>query len=338
MTDPAPHTPATSESASPSPHPEFRLSCQSCRERKQRCDRQTPECRRCVLLGVKCIYPTARRPHKGGRRQRAGPKVISFPQVNGNEATDSSPFSHNKDNPTASNTALVTARDIYTRSKNLPTILPAPFSHGDSNEGAEVERPSTRPYHQNRPQPSPILGNDSYHNVTRADLVSADDMRTLTTLYFENSHAASPMLHPGRYWSRLTEPAASRPPSFLQNVIMATGASTNPTFAHLKSLLYKRARRLAELDEMGDEPANKVTVAHAQCWLLIANIEAQDALFSRAFISLGKSVRYAQMLRLHQLDRGKPEPSLFSQYQPPQDLTELEECRRTWWVICTVIA
>lgn len=87
------------------------------------------------------------------------------------------------------------------------------------------------------------------------------------------------------------------------------------------------------LNSSKDKPSDVVSVAHAQCWLLIAQLETQMALFSRAFVSLGRSISYAQMLGLHELDRNKHEPNLFSQCPPAQDWIELEERRRTWWVI-----
>jgi hypothetical protein len=75
-------------------------------------------------------------------------------------------------------------------------------------------------------------------------------------------------------------------------------------------------------------------VAHAQGWLLVAYVEAQNGLFSRASISIGRSIRIAQILNLHQLDRDDQGPSLFqSQLGPAQDWVEMEERRRTWWVL-----
>lgn len=56
-------------------------------------------------------------------------------------------------------------------------------------------------------------------------------------------------------------------------------------------------------------------------------------MFARAFLSLGRSIRFAQMLNLHQLDQGRYHESLFCHLPPPRDWTELEERRRTWWVI-----
>lgn len=53
--------------------------------------------------------------------------------------------------------------------------------------------------------------------------------------------------------------------------------------------------------------------------------------YSRASTSLGRSVRIAQMLNLHQLDRKALQAR--SILAPARDWTETEERRRTWWVV-----
>ncbi|KAL2688941.1 hypothetical protein Neosp_002991 [[Neocosmospora] mangrovei] len=60
-------------------------------------------------------------------------------------------------------------------------------------------------------------------------------------------------------------------------------------------------------------------------------------MFSQASISLGKTIRTAQMLNLHRLDRNEPAPSSRSpcSSESTKDWTELEECRRTFWVAFT---
>jgi hypothetical protein len=63
----------------------------------------------------------------------------------------------------------------------------------------------------------------------------------------------------------------------------------------------------------------------------MANFEAQLTLFSRASTSLCRSIRIAQMLNLHRIDKGCEAPLLT--LPPPKDWSELEERRRTWWVI-----
>ena len=68
----APPSPNPAGLASPAPGtptPLARLSCVSCRERKQKCDRALLVCGRCAALGFACEYPDARKSSKGKRRQ-----------------------------------------------------------------------------------------------------------------------------------------------------------------------------------------------------------------------------------------------------------------------------
>jgi hypothetical protein len=56
-------------------------------------------------------------------------------------------------------------------------------------------------------------------------------------------------------------------------------------------------------------------------------------MFARSYLSLGRSIRFAQLLNLHQLDQIDHRQTLFCHHSPPRDWIEREERRRTWWVI-----
>jgi hypothetical protein len=73
-----------------------------------------------------------------------------------------------------------------------------------------------------------------------------------------------------------------------------------------------------------------MTLAHAQCWILLANFETRNLWFSRASLSVGRSVRLAQMLGLHNIE------GLDDRWMtmvPPTNWKETEERRRTLWMI-----
>lgn len=72
-------------------------------------------------------------------------------------------------------------------------------------------------------------------------------------------------------------------------------------------------------------------MAQCQAWTLISHYEIKNALFERAWLSLGNAARLAQMLPLHRLDEAPSQ--LKTRIQPPTDWTELEERRRLFWVI-----
>lgn len=170
-------------------------------------------------------------------------------------------------------------------------------------------------------------------------------------IYFDKLHYASPMLHRSRYTAAVHLPYPVRPPMCLQYIVMALGAAATETYRQLATPFYRRARAYAESDEMtvscARTPRNLklrlkikeqgeqfTTVAHAQCWILMANFEAQQTLFSRASTSLCRSLRIAQMLELHRIDQNdQSDQTLSSILAPPKEWSELEERRRTWWVI-----
>ncbi|KAF5679684.1 hypothetical protein FCIRC_6063 [Fusarium circinatum] len=153
----------------------------------------------------------------------------------------------------------------------------------------------------------------------------------LVSIYFDELSQDLPMLHHTRYIASLHRPAHMRPPMSLQYAILALAATRRQEFAHLAMPFYHRSRRYAEADEMKGQGEYFTTIAHAQCWCLLAAYESHQLLFSRASVSLSKSVRIAQMLGLHRSDSQKQptDPPL----PPPKDLFEVEERRRTWWVI-----
>ncbi|KAL2150404.1 hypothetical protein VTH82DRAFT_6967 [Thermothelomyces myriococcoides] len=164
-------------------------------------------------------------------------------------------------------------------------------------------------------------------------LPSFDIIDDLTALYFQTVHDGAPMLHQASYTLALRFPPPMRPPMCLQYIVMALAAAMSDIYRHLSEPFYQRARVYAEADEMRAPGEIFATVAHAQCWCLIAAYECHVyAMYTRASTSLCRSVRIAQMLGLHRLDSQEPEP-LRSGPPPPRNWTEAEERRRTWWSI-----
>ncbi|KAK3903292.1 putative binuclear zinc transcription factor [Staphylotrichum tortipilum] len=315
-------SPATPGGPSPiTPLSSARLSCVSCRDRKQKCDRTLPFCRRCAALSHVCEYPDARKSSKGKRRQvhELEAKLLQL---------ESQIQAIGSKNTSGQRIAIA------------PSTPAAVVSDGAAPRSYVQPSPSTI----NGGCPAPMLGEGTHHPSTdwlaNSDLesicsqpVSPELRQELNAVYFEKSHYGAPMIHPSRYTSLLRSPPGLQPPPFLQHAVMALGAVADPSYASLVMPLYRRARTLAEADEMDDQHS-AVTVAHAQGWLLLANLEAQTGHFSRASLSLGRSIRIAQILNLHQLDRDGQIHGLFQCHlAPPRDWVETEERRRTWWVL-----
>ncbi|KAL9562931.1 hypothetical protein ACKAV7_012948 [Fusarium commune] len=193
------------------------------------------------------------------------------------------------------------------------------------------------------PRPLGSLQDDSTRGdaLTSNEAAATDDIAgdppvtsEMMKLYFEKMDHATPMIHRSRYETCVESSSANQPPMCLQYIVCATGASHGSTCQPLAMPLYRQARAYAEADEMDDEGQRSFDLAHVQAWLLIANFEARKGLFSRAAVSLARSIRMAQMLNLHRERRNDETETL-----PPRgfgsshDWIVLEECRRTWWCL-----
>lgn len=143
------------------------------------------------------------------------------------------------------------------------------------------------------------------------------------------------MLHQASYTAGLRLPPHMRPPMCLQYIVMASAAATSENYRHLSEPFYQRSRAYAEADELKGQGEVSTTLAHVQAWCLISAYECHVyAIFTRASTSHCRGVRIAQMLKLHQLDVKDPEPVLVhSGLPPPRSWIEVEERRRTWWVV-----
>ncbi|CAM1501275.1 Fc.00g104370.m01.CDS01 [Cosmosporella sp. VM-42] len=151
----------------------------------------------------------------------------------------------------------------------------------------------------------------------------------LINLYFATAHHDAPMLHPSRYISSLNQVSFKQPPFCLQLVVMALAAGTASEHVDLAEPLYRQARQCIETDEM-KEDGLAITLAHAQCWVLLSHFEAQNLWASRASMSTAKAVRLSQILGLHLLDGHR---TVIQALPSPSDGIEREERRRTFWSI-----
>ena len=124
-------------------------------------------------------------------------------------------------------------------------------------------------------------------------------------------------------------PPNMRPPVCLRYAIWTHVSSITPKYSALANHFYVRARKYVEQDEMTGCGESMVTVAHCQCWSLIATYEFKMMYFPRAWMSVGRAARLSQMMSLHRQDGAKLD---VKQALPlPRDWTESEERRRTFW-------
>lgn len=145
-----------------------------------------------------------------------------------------------------------------------------------------------------------------------------------------------PVVDPDRFSLALKASSAKPQLSSLSYAIAMLGASLSDEYAHLEERCYHCSRKYLEMTERQEDGANFVSIDALQACVLITWYEFKGTGFARAWMSLGRAIRLAKMLGLHQMDRDDP-LRVGSGFQLPLPATEgsaeLEERRRTFWVL-----
>ena len=114
------------------------------------------------------------------------------------------------------------------------------------------------------------------------------------------------------------------------------GASLSEEWAHLAERCYDYSRKYLELTEKQEDGADFVSIQALQACVLITWFEFKGTGFTRAWMSLGRAIRLAKMMGLHQMVRDDP-VTVGSGFQLPlpeaEGRAELEERRRTFWAL-----
>jgi hypothetical protein len=123
-----------------------------------------------------------------------------------------------------------------------------------------------------------------------------------------------------------------RPPVCLRYMIWCQAASYSKKYDHLADIFYRRSQKYSEMDKMRGRGEDIITVAHCQTWVLATLYEMRHMFFPRAWQSAGLGVRLALMLGLNRLDLDGATLGVKQPFRDPQDWTEKEERRRTFWM------
>ena len=149
-------------------------------------------------------------------------------------------------------------------------------------------------------------------------------------IYFSKIHPSVPMIHRRRFLAAMSLAPNMRPPVCLRYIMWCLAASVSDKYMNLQEHFYQRARKYIENDEMKGYGENTISIAHSQCWTLIATYEFKLMYFPRAWLSTGRGARLALMMGLHRQDGVGLDVKQC--LPPPRDWTEREERRRTFWV------
>lgn len=120
-----------------------------------------------------------------------------------------------------------------------------------------------------------------------------------------------------------------KPPVCLRYAIWTHAASTMPKYQSVVEHFYRRARKYIHLDEMKGLGESVCSLAHCQTWVLLGAWEFKHMNFPRAWQSVGRSARLANMFGLNRIDGAGFDVKQV--LPPPRDWIDREERRRTFW-------
>lgn len=320
-----------------------RVACAICRKRKLKCDGGRPKCGTCARLGHNCAYDEVRR-KSGPKRGYVKELEARLAQVETQLKTKSkdkkpqvAPESNQpQDQPihTPSSDHAFTNNSGDADDTLYSMGIPGPATDLFGNVAIPNDNSTTVGILPDlNTTASPLDDNMAWEMVglgLEEPLPTQEAIDELHAIYFKSIHPSIPIIHQYRYRAAMGLSPHMRPPVCLRYAVWCLASNLSGRYRSHQDIFYRRARRYAEIDEMKGLGESFVTIAHAQCWVLIATYEFQMMYFPRAWASAGRAVRLVLMMGLNRLDG--PASDMKQVLAPPRDWTELEERRRTFWM------
>ncbi|KAJ5798329.1 uncharacterized protein N7503_007625 [Penicillium pulvis] len=312
------------------------VACNSCRQRKTRCDGNQPCCNQCATRSSACSYI---RPEVQDQQEILGllkdltQRLSAFENNLAPQYKSIAPgFEHD----------AVTDPVLFASDDMVPSDLGTVEQTSDDNifmmpEVTDID------YHQIladlETSSPPIFGDMfpvpmmSWYDANKlveprmADNVVASDseLQNIYQTYTYKANSGCFMIDPDHFHARLREVPEAPEVSSLKYALLAQGASASATHLRYKEDFYKLACKSFEQIKASNQGRNIVAL---QACVLIAFYELQHVHFEKARASLNRAVLMSKIFGLDRIDqRGDFTPVT------GDTLSELEEQRRTFWTV-----
>ena len=156
--------------------------------------------------------------------------------------------------------------------------------------------------------------------------------------YFSTIHHSYPMIENSRFRSLVDEVPSRSESISLRYAIWAHAALLSPAYIPLSEKFYHQARKhIEDIDREADQ--GFFTISALQALVLIALFEIKQTCFTRSWASVARATCLAHALSLHTMD-GDSHPGKDNGRKAllprTDDPSELEERRRTFWVVLQI--
>lgn len=351
------------------------MTCEPCRQRKVRCNRGYPECGRCSRLGISCAYRdrvTHRATQSAVIYQLQARLREAEARLAGQNAPDiSDDATRQREHTVTSTQSPITPQAVSTAPSYpelaLQNLPPTIFDSGmldldDNTDGHacfdfdafkdaptpgfnqlmlhEVDTSavtfSLPDWVQASSQPSAV---DETTVMTEQSLIPSEHLDALHRTFFTTFAPVMPILAQGCFQKELGERPDDIALKSVSYTIALLGASISESHHHLEKLCYSQARYFIDVCEIGDESKSFRSIHFLQALLFLARYEVNKQYCARAWLTLGRAIGVAKIMRLEQMDHGwdsspTKEPQIpHLALQSTTNLVELEERRRCFWAL-----
>ncbi|KAK3361325.1 hypothetical protein B0T24DRAFT_642968 [Lasiosphaeria ovina] len=334
-----------------------RLSCETCRTRKIRCDRQHPICGRCARLGDECCYlDRAKAPMSKTEM------LVCLDAMNRRlQQAEAKLALHVDDDPEHTPPATNSTHSMSPPQANTEGLAPIPDLSGDwpdmemEDYGFNFDALSYTTPLEYVTETSQTMSDASQFNAAFPDItplplcyeeprVFPSIIQTLHARYFELFHPFMPLVNKPRLEAELAQTPPSKGAQALSTAIATLAAFSDPSLRCHVDRHYDECRTLLDLCERQATDESLATINTLQALTVLALFEFKQPCFARAWMTLGRAIRLAKMMGLDRAPAAAPRRHNASavgerwgaakmQGCPPLDAAAAEERRRTFWVL-----
>ncbi|KAJ4003997.1 hypothetical protein NW766_011853 [Fusarium irregulare] len=146
-----------------------------------------------------------------------------------------------------------------------------------------------------------------------------------------------PIISETRFLDELSQNPPSKSITALKYSVALLGAAMSIQYQHLSQELYALVRRHIEDCEMDPDTTAFSNLNTFQALLFLVRYELMSSNITRAWMTLGRTIRLSSVLNLHRMDslEGPRDgvPGLHVSLPPTNDQCLLEERRRSFWLL-----
>ncbi|KAL8971656.1 MAG: hypothetical protein Q9183_000945 [Haloplaca sp. 2 TL-2023] len=188
---------------------------------------------------------------------------------------------------------------------------------------------------------SPLSTGSTLSGSAPDEEIPLQTLKILHYAYFDVAHHTMPIVNQDRFTAKLSKAMLPPPIASLSYAMASLGASIMDGYAATRDKCYELARKNLEVCEREEDGGHLMSIEALQACILIASYELRGKGFARAWMTLGRAIRLAQMMGLDRMDAHPHlnNASKFQQTLPPaQSSWELEERRKAFWVLFIIDA